>query len=62
MLPDALFARLRDIADKLIALEKRVSKLDDTVDVVHERTCDHESRLKDLEEWQEEVQDEFDAY
>ena len=62
MIPDAFFTRLHDIEDKLIALERRVDELCDTVDVMQERTCDHESRLEDIETWQETVEDELDEY
>ena len=42
------------VFDKLVAIEGRVS-------VLEERTCAHESRLEDLETWQDKVDDKLEA-
>jgi hypothetical protein len=44
------------------ALEKLFGKLDERVCVIEENTCNHESRLEDLEKWQEKVDDQIDGY
>ena len=49
---DSLIARL--IAEIEI-LEMKWAALEDRVAVMEEITTDHESRLEDLEEWQDEI-------
>jgi hypothetical protein len=57
---DVLLARLRVAENQIAMLEKRVKKLEDTVDIMHECTGTYGSRLEDLEKWQEKVDDKLD--
>ena len=45
---------------KLEALETLWSVLSDRVAILEEVTCNHESRLEDVEDWQEKVEDHLD--
>ena len=58
----AIIARFLDIEQKFEHLEKRVSKLEDTVDVIQERSCTNFSSIEDLEAWQEKVDDIIEEY
>lgn len=54
--------RLAGILRRLLLLEDKLKSLEERVSVMEENTCDHESRLEDLETWQEKVDDELDEY
>jgi uncharacterized coiled-coil protein SlyX len=58
----AIIARFLDIEQKFEYLERRVSKLEETVDVVQERTCTNFNSIEELESWQEKVDDKLDDY
>ena len=47
---------------RLECLEVRWAKLEERVAVMEENTCDHETRLEELEEWKEEADDILDCY
>lgn len=53
---------LATFVHQLLDLEIKFRNLEDRVSVMEERTCDHESRLEDLERWQEKAQDQLDEY
>jgi predicted nuclease with TOPRIM domain len=59
---ELLLARLRVLENELTLLEGRVSKLEGEADVLTERTCEHENRLEELEEWQIKVDDIIENY
>lgn len=46
----------KDLAE-LYQLIKDLHELAERVEVLEERTCSHESRLEDLENWQEQIDD-----
>ena len=46
---------------KLRWLTTKVKDLEDRITVLEERTCSHESRLEDLETWQDKVDDKLEA-
>lgn len=54
---DSPFKRIMAHIEKL---EQLWTALEDRVGVLEENTTNHESRLEDLEEWQEEVDDTLD--
>ena len=53
---------MAELERRFRALEKRFGKLDERVKVIEDNTCNHESRLEDLEKWQEKVDDQIDGY
>lgn len=48
---------LQDLIYKLIGLDDRLRSLEDRVGVIETNTIDHESRLQDLEEAEDERQE-----
>ena len=46
----------KDLAP-LYQLIKELRELAERVEVLEERTCSHESRLEDLENWQDKIED-----
>ena len=54
----ALSKMIADIADLFI----RFGNIEDRVSVLEEVTAPHESRLEDLEVWQEKVDDNLERY
>ena len=52
---------LANIFSRLHTLEEELTKLADRVSVLEDRTCSHESRVEDLETWQDKVDDKLEA-
>lgn len=52
--------RIAAILTWLGDLELRQRRIEDRVGVLEDNTCSHESRLEDLEQWQEQVKDKQD--
>ena len=54
--------RIRAIIANLKMLDEKFERLEDRVGVLEENTCTNESRLEDLERWQEKADDKLDEY
>ena len=52
--------RIAVILARLGNLEARQRRIEDRVGILEDNTCSHESRLEDLEQWQEQVEDKQD--
>jgi len=55
-------SRLRAMIANIMANTEKYELLEERIAVIEENTCDHESRLEDLEKAVEELMDKIDDY